>query len=135
MIPALDSAIPPTPAQVAAAKGAGIRMWCVYLATKPNVGLYRAWTDAEIETVRPINPRPIAFCSGRDDPGAIKAAAGRLRLRACVDVEDGIRPDGPWLQPWMDAARAYLRTESAVTDMTAAVIEGLRQRMGAANAG
>ena len=38
-------------------------------------------------------------------------------------------------QPWMDAARAYLRSETAVSAMTATVIESLRQRMGAANAG
>jgi hypothetical protein len=38
-------------------------------------------------------------------------------------------------QPWMDAARVYLRSESAVSDMTAAVIESLRRRMGAASAG
>jgi hypothetical protein len=35
----------------------------------------------------------------------------------------------------MDAARAYLRTEAAVSEMTATVIESLHQKMGAANAG
>ena len=38
MFASLDSATPPTSAQVAAAKAAGIGMWCVYIATKANVG-------------------------------------------------------------------------------------------------
>jgi len=114
MLPSLDSATPPTPAQAAAAQAAGIKMWCVYLATKPGVGLLRPWTNAEIEVVRVINPRPIAFYSGWDDPVAIKAAATRLNLRPCLDDESGIRPEGPWVQPNLDAVGGGLYGTSGV---------------------
>ena len=89
-----------------------------------------------------------------DDPGATDPAARGELVHACKklgmtdllkQLRDHLTEQGSGgeailrllavFQPWMDAARAYLRTESAVTDMTTAVIEGLRQRMGAANAG
>jgi len=114
MLLSLDSAIPPTPAQVAAAKAAGVGMWCVYIATKPGVGLLRPWSDAEIEVVRPLNPHPIAFYSGWDDAAAVKAKAARLGLRPCLDNENGIRPDGSWVQPNLDTVGGGLYGVSGV---------------------
>jgi len=83
-------------------------MWAVYIATRPNVGLARPWSDTEIEVVRSINPQPIAYYSGWDDPVAIKAKAQRLNLRPCLDDEDGIRLDGVWVQPNLDTVGSGL---------------------------
>lgn len=56
-------------------------------------------------------------------------------VAGAVDALAGLDPQLlSVFQPWMDAARAYLRVESAVTTMTAAVIESLHQKMAAASA-
>src|SRR5436189_84010 len=78
MIASLDSATPPTAAQVAAAKAAGIGMWAGYVSEIPQRdGLYRPWTPAEFDVVRAINRHPIAYTSGWDDP---VAGSGRTRI-------------------------------------------------------
>jgi hypothetical protein len=108
MIAGLDSAFAPTPAQVQAASAGGIRLWNGYLATKPNVGLLNPWTQAEFEVVRVLGSTPIGYCSGNDDPAAVKALAATWRVRPCLDVEGGIRPDGLWVQGWLDNSGAGL---------------------------
>jgi hypothetical protein len=51
---------------------------------------------------------PIAFSSGWDDPSACKALAASWGVRLCLDVEPGIRGNGAWVQPWLDASGAGL---------------------------
>src|SRR5947207_15754417 len=63
MIPALDSATPPTATQVAAAKASGIAVWSGYIATRPELGvgpvgsrfgLFRPWKQAEFVPVKAL---------------------------------------------------------------------------------
>lgn len=109
MIVGLDSATPPTPAQAHAAKAAGIKLWNGYLSEIPQRdGLYRPWSRAEFEAAKLVNPRPIAFTSGWDNPVDMKAIAADYGLLLGLDVERLIRDDGPWVQPWLDASGAGL---------------------------
>src|SRR5215472_13783959 len=55
-----------------------------------------------------LGSTPIAFCSGWDDPTALRTMAAAWNVRLCLDVESGIRGDGPWVQPWLDASGAGL---------------------------
>src|SRR2546426_1105875 len=115
MIASLDSATPPTATQVAAAKAAGIGMWAGYVSEIPQRdGLYRPWTPAEFDVVRAINPHPIAYTSGWDDPVAVRKDAANRGYRLCLDVERLIRDNGPWVQPWLDASGAGLYGTSGV---------------------
>lgn len=97
---------PPSAAQARAAAASGYRKWSGYLATQPNVGLARAWSQAEFENARLCGSQPIAYCSGWDDPGAIQALAAAWNVLPCLDNEGGIRPDGAWAQNWLDASGA-----------------------------
>jgi hypothetical protein len=113
MISGLDSAIPPTAAQIMAAKAAGFQIWSGYLSTAPFDGqshfrLMRPWSRAEFEIARQCGETPIAYASGWDDPVALKAIAADWKLRLCLDDESGIRPDGTWVQPWIDASASGL---------------------------
>lgn len=118
MIEGLDSATPPTNAQARAAAAAGVRLWNGYLSTAafaPSIpfphsayGLYNCWTQSGFEAARLCGSTPIAYCSGWDSPGALKALAAAWNVRLCLDVESGIRPDGPWVQPWVAAAGSGL---------------------------
>jgi hypothetical protein len=55
---------------------------------------------------------PIGYCSGYDDPAAIKNLAIAWRVRLCLDCENGIRglndPNSSWVQPFLDASGAGL---------------------------
>jgi hypothetical protein len=98
----------PTPATVAAAIAGGVRMWSGYLASRAGVGLAAPWSAEDFALARQCGAKPIAYCSGYDDPAALKALAGALDVRLCLDVERGIRGDGPWVQAWLDASGAGL---------------------------
>jgi hypothetical protein len=52
---------------------------------------------------RQMGSPPIGYCSGWDDPAAVRTLALAWGVRPALDVEDGIRGDGPWVQPWLDA--------------------------------
>ncbi len=56
--------------------------------------------------------------------------AGAVESLAALDPSVA----GP-MQPWLDSARGYVRQEAAVTDLTKAVIESLRDRMGNVGSG
>jgi hypothetical protein len=76
---------------------------------------------------------PYAIESGNE---IVTGADRRLMsgdVSGAVDALTGLDPSlVATFQPWLDAARLYVREESAVRAMTAAVIDGLRQRMGVA---
>lgn len=109
MIRALDSATPPDQAAAQAARAAGVGGWWGYLATRPGMNLLNIWSQAEFDTVRSVfGSQPVGFCSGWDDPLAVRALADLWGVRPCLDVEAGIRPDGLWVQPWLDASGAGL---------------------------
>jgi hypothetical protein len=110
MIEALDSSFSrPTLAQAQAARAAGVGLWNVYVATRANVGLAAPWSHGDIQLVQSIFPgEPVAFCSGWDDPGALAALANAWGVRLCLDDESGIRPEGSWVQGFLDASGAGL---------------------------
>jgi hypothetical protein len=117
MIVGLDSATPPTAAQAAAARAAGVAVWSGYLATRPELGvgpggsrfgLFRPWRQVEFAPVKTLHGTPLAYASGWDDPAGCKALAAAWGVRLCLDVEGGIRGDGAWVQGWLDGSGAGL---------------------------
>jgi hypothetical protein len=85
-----------------------VGVWSGYLATRAGVGLAAPWTLASFDAARRLGSTPIAFVSGRDDPAAVRAQAEAWRVRPCLDVELGIREDGPWVADWLRASGAGL---------------------------
>lgn len=115
MIAGLDSSFDrPDPGTAAAARAAGVRVWGGYIATRAGVGLAAPWSQADFDVVRNAGLTPIGFCSGRDDPVAIRDLARAWGVLPCLDVESGIREDGPWVQPWLDASGAGLYGNTVV---------------------
>jgi hypothetical protein len=109
MIAGLDSSFDvPSEAQLAQAKRHGVRMWSGYLQTKLHVNIGHAWKQAEFARVRAAGMASLAFCSGHDDPVACKNLAAAWGVRLCLDVEDGIRGDGPWVEAWLHRSGAGL---------------------------
>lgn len=108
MIKGLDSATPPNASQVAAARAAGYKVWSGYIQTQPNMGLYRPWSQAEFNVAAGTGSPPIAYASGWDNPVACKNLAATWGVRLCLDVEGGIRGDGPWVQAWLNSSGAGL---------------------------
>lgn len=108
MIHGLDSATPPDAQAVALAHANGYDLWSGYIASHPNVNLLHPWTQAGFDVARAAGCTPIAFCSGLDDPVALRALAAAWNVRLCLDVENGIRGDGAWVQAWLDASGAGL---------------------------
>jgi peptidoglycan hydrolase-like protein with peptidoglycan-binding domain len=108
MIAGLDSASPPSAGVLAQAKAHGVKMWSGYLATKDHVNLLRPWTREEFGRVKAAGLSCLAFCSGQDDPVACKNRAAEWGVRLCLDVESGIRGDGPWVQDWLTKSHAGL---------------------------
>lgn len=109
VIAGVDSSITaPSRAQALQAKAEGVCMWGGYLATRSGVGLYATWPQLAFENARLCGGMPLAFCSGWDDPAACAALAREWQVRLCLDVEAGIRGDGEWIQPWLDASGAGL---------------------------
>ena len=109
MIAAVDSsADKPTLADVQAAVRAGVKVWSGYISTKPNVNIWSPWTQANFDVARQCGGTPIAYCSGFDDPVALGKLAAQWGVRLCLDVEDGIRPDGDWVQTFLNESGAGL---------------------------
>jgi len=109
MVAGLDSSADrPTAAIADQARAAGVGLWSGYIATKANVNLYSPWDLASFDNARRCGGKPIAFCSGLDDPVAVAQLAANWNVRPCLDVESGIRADGDWVQPWLDASGAGL---------------------------
>lgn len=123
MIAGLDSSFDaPTLDQAKAAYAAGIRAWGGYLvstsdeqilaaraAGRPAMfGLASPWTRAEFARVQQAGLAAIGFCSGKDDPDLLRAKAAAWNILHAVDVEHGIRDDGPWVSPWVRRAQSGL---------------------------
>src|SRR6266550_4058730 len=109
VIAGLDSSADrPTAAQLAQAKAHGIKMWSGYLATKPHVNLLFPWAQEDFARVKAAGLTSVAYCSGKDDPVACKNRAAAWGVRLCLDVEGGIRGDGPWVQDWLTRSGAGL---------------------------
>src|SRR5215472_16281239 len=109
MIAGLDSSTArPTPDIITQAYAAGVRLWSGYLATRPAVGLESPWDLASFDVARLLGSTPIGFCSGWDDPAALRTMAAAWNVRLCLDVESGIRGDGPWVDGFLGTSGAGL---------------------------
>src|SRR5881275_2057692 len=107
MIVGLDSSFDtPSATQAQQARAAGIRVWSGYLATRVGVGLGHPWTERDFENAKLCGGTPLAFCSGQDDPVACKNLAAQWGVRLCLDVEEGIRGNGSWVQDWLNRSGA-----------------------------
>ena len=120
MISGRDSSFSrPTAAQIPIIKNAGVSIWNVYVATKPNVGLAAPWSKSDIDIVRALGSQPIAYVSGWDDPVALKQLAQQWDIKLALDVEAGIRGDGPWVDSFLAASDAGLYGTASVHTHTA----------------
>jgi hypothetical protein len=105
----LDSATPPTLTQVEFAASKGYSIWSGYLATKPGVRLYSPWSKANFDTVVKGGLQTMAYVSGWDDPLGVRNLADAWGIRLiCLDDEGGIRPEGGWVQGFLDKSGAGL---------------------------
>ena len=108
MIRGLDSAQPPTPAQVAQAKQAGYQAWLGYIG-KAGDNLLHPWTQADFQVITAGGLLTGAYCSGQDDPAWVRSTAAAWGLHVVIlDDEAGIRADGSWVPGWLTTAGAGL---------------------------
>lgn len=125
MIAGLDSSFTrPTLAQARQAYAAGYRAWGGYLVSDSDEvvlaararhqglhGLAAPWTRDEFAVVQEAGLVAIGFCSGWDDPDALRAKAAAWDVLSCVDAEKGIRDDhegGNWVPGFVVTARCGL---------------------------
>jgi hypothetical protein len=107
MIAGLDSQAPPSDSTIAQAKAHGVRLWGGYIATRSDAGV-SPWSRDDFARVQRAGMATIGFCSGNDDPAALRRLAAAWGVLLCVDVEAHIRDDGPWVQDWLDRSGAGL---------------------------
>lgn len=99
MIEGRDSSAIPTTAQLADAYAAGVRVWGGYF---DGPGISHGWTAADFAAIKAAGMTAVAYCSGWSDPYRMQQQ--RLAWNVdylFVDVESGIRSDGPWVQGWL----------------------------------
>lgn len=117
MIAGLDSSFDaPALATARAAQAAGVPLWSGYLGTRGGLGLAVIWQRWQFDIARLCGATPLGFCSGWDDPAGVRQLGQEWSVRPCLDVESGIRPDGPWVQGWLGTSGAGLYGGSAVHD-------------------
>lgn len=106
----------PNAAQAATAFAAGVRVWGGYIAAVVPPGLRSAggsnlataWTQQDFAVVQAAGIAAVGFCSGWDDATACGTLARAWGVIPMLDCEDGIRGDGPWVDPWLAASGAGL---------------------------
>lgn len=108
---ALDSSYDrPSPAQAAAARQAGVRMWWGYLATDQRPGSFNLaapWRRADFDVVRQAGLGAGAFVSGWDDPDALRRLGAAWGISAlALDDEAAIR--GRTMPDWRPTFLARL---------------------------
>jgi hypothetical protein len=111
MIKGVDSSTyRPTGEAVQSARAADVHVWSGYLSTrdKDEVRLLSPWDRGSFDVARQCGGTPLAYCSGWDDPKKCKEMAADWNVRLCLDVEDGIRGNGDWVQGWLDESGAGL---------------------------
>jgi hypothetical protein len=101
IVKAVDSEYPPDHESLVLARNDGVVGWNGYIPG-PNIG--HGWTAADFDSVRSAGLQSIAYASGWMDPVAAKLEAALYGVRGCLDVEGGIRGDGPWVQGWLNAS-------------------------------
>lgn len=98
----LDSAYPPSPAQVATALAAGYTSWSGYFS---GPGILNGWSEQNFHDVMNGGMATSAYCSGWADAAAMKAQAASWGVpRIILDDESGIRSLINPQDPGMDEA-------------------------------
>jgi hypothetical protein len=111
-----DSASAPTPAQALAFKAAGGVAWGGYIG-KAGDDLENPWTAADFATIRAAGLVAFAFVSGDDDPAWVRDEATSMGVTLIIlDVENGIRGDGAWVDPWLATSGAGIYGNPPVMD-------------------
>jgi hypothetical protein len=116
----LDSAYPPTPAQIAAAKAAGYTSWSGYFA---GTNILNGWADSDFQNVLNGGMETSAYCSGWADPAAMKARAAALGIVGILDDESGIRSLG--MEPSSNRVRARYMMHGGYARPTLEFVNGL----------
>lgn len=106
MLAGRDSAFAPNDEQLAAFYAQGVRVWGLYIKLG-NDGIYHGSAEADFARIRAHGMVDIAYMSGWDDPTQARAVANSWGVSiVIVDIEAGIRPDGTWVQGWLNTADA-----------------------------
>jgi hypothetical protein len=100
----IDSWWEPTDAQLAIAVAHGIVGWSGYLKYNATDRIYHGWADATFERVLAHGLVAYGYCSGWAPAGWAAARARALGIKAMLDVESTVRPDGAWVDPWLTAS-------------------------------
>lgn len=109
MLVGLDSSYDaPSADDALTAREAGVSLWSGYLTIRSGVGIAAPWTQLAFENARLCGSTPLAFCSGWDDPVALRERAQQWRVRLCLDCEDGIRGPGSWVPGFLQLSLAGL---------------------------
>lgn len=98
IVKTLDSIQAPTAAQLDAAYADGVRAWNGYLYWPKN------WSKASFDLIKAHGMKCIAYQTGWGDPVASKALAASWGVAGCLDIENGTRPNGSWVAPWLAAS-------------------------------
>lgn len=115
MIAALDSSYQlPDDAGLRQAKASGVGLWAGYLATRSGTNLAAPWPRSNFDRIKAAGLATLAFVSGWDDPVAVRTLAAAWGVRTGLDVEERIRGDGPWVQPFLDASGSGLYGAASV---------------------
>ncbi len=96
----------PDDAGLRQAKADGVGAWAGYMTTKPS-GI-ATWPKSNFDRIKAAGLGTWGYCSGWDDPAALKVQAAAWGIRILLDVENGIRGDGPWVQGFLDTSGAGL---------------------------
>lgn len=99
MISGRDSSDIPSDQTLADAYIAGVRVWGGYF---DGPGISHGWTAQAYTAIKAAGMTAVAYCSGYADPHAM--AQQKIAWSVdylLLDVERGIRSDGPWVQGWL----------------------------------
>lgn len=100
----LDSWWEPTIAQFRWAKASGFAGWLGYFSDVSGDRIYHGWANQTFLNAIAEGLQTGDYDSGFDNPAEIAARNAELDIIGILDAEASIRPDGPWLDPWMDTA-------------------------------
>ena len=110
----IDSGMQPNAQQIAAAKADGVEAWLGYRSSTTHENLAHPWVPATFARIKAGGLLTGAYYSGLDDPAWCKADAASLGIKGFLDCENGIRGDGVWTDPWLDASGFHLYGGSTV---------------------
>ena len=107
-----DSSAIPTDDTLLAAYDAGVRVWGGYF-DGPDIS--HGWTAADFLRIKAMGMTAVAYCSGFSDPAAMRQQQLAWGVDYLfLDVESGIRSDGPWVQSWLYDAQCGLYGNASV---------------------